>query len=92
VPNDKTTDDMVHESAVQLWSAAQTDFDPFEAPPQEWGPNVVPISDADIAQDARLDLEAVRASLARLDGSRLVLGERGGDLAVLRIVPDDVPL
>ena len=30
--DDSTTDDMVAESALQLWSAAQTDFDPFEVP------------------------------------------------------------
>ena len=29
-PDQSTTDDMVAESALQLWSAAQTDFDPFE--------------------------------------------------------------
>ena len=43
MPDDHTTDDIVHESALQLWAAAQTDFDPFEVPPEEWGPNVVPV-------------------------------------------------
>lgn len=96
-PDDHTTDDMaiddmVRESALQLWAAAQTDFDPFEVPPEEWGPNVVPVRDADIAHDTRRDVDDVRASLRRLDGSRLVLAEDAGDLVVARIIPDDVPL
>lgn len=92
VPDDASTDDMVRESALQLWAAAQTDFDPFEAPPEEWGPHVVPVRDADIAHDTRRDVDDVRASLRRLDGSRLVLAEDAGDLVVVRIIPDDVPL
>lgn len=92
MPQDATTDDMVRESALQLWAAAQTDFDPFEVPPEEWGPNVVPVRDADIAHDTRCDLAEVRASLRRLDGSRLVVAEDAGDLVVARIIPDDVPL
>ena len=35
-PDHSTTDDMVAESALQLWSAAQTDFDPFEVDSSEW--------------------------------------------------------
>ena len=92
MPDDRTTDDMVHESALQLWAAAQTDFDPFELPPEEWGPNVVPVRDADIANDTRLDLEVVRESLGRMDGTRLVLGREAGDVVVRRVVPDDLPL
>lgn len=92
MPQDATTDDMVRESALQLWAAAQTDFDPFEVPPEEWGPHMVPIRDADIAHDTRVELEEVRASLRRLDGTRLVVAEDAGDLVVTRIIPDDVPL
>ncbi len=89
---DSTTDDMVHESALQLWAAAQTDFDPFEVPPEQWGPDPVPVRDADIAHDTRLDLDVVRDSLRRLDGTRVVVRQDAGDLAVTRVTPDDVPL
>lgn len=92
MPDDRIIDDMVHESALQLWAAAQTDFDPFEVPPEEWGPNVVPVRDADIAHDTRLHLGVVRESLERLDGTRLVVGREAGDLMVRRVVPDDVAL
>lgn len=92
MPDDHTTDDIVHESALQLWAAAQTDFDPFEVPPEEWGPNVVPVRDADIAHDTHLDLAVVRESIGRLEGSRLVTEREGSDVVVTRIVPDDVPL
>ena len=54
MPSDKTTDDMVHESALQLWAAAQTDFDPFEVPAEEWSGDTVPVRDADIAHDTGL--------------------------------------
>jgi hypothetical protein len=90
--SDSTTDDMVHESALQLWAAAQTDFDPFQVPPEEWGPDLVPVRDADIAHDTRLDLDVVRDSLRRLDGTRVVVRQDAGDLAVTRVIPDDVPL
>ena len=90
MPDERTTDDMVHESALQLWAAAQTDFDPFEVPPEEWGPDVVPVRDADIALDTHLDLAVVRESIGRLEGSRLVAGREGTDVVVTRIVPDDV--
>lgn len=90
--SDKTTDDMVHESALQLWAAAQTDFDPFEVPPSEWSPDAVPVRDADIAHDTTLDLDSVRESLRRLDGTRVVVRQDAGDLAVVRVIPDDVPL
>ena len=92
MPDDRTTDDMVHESALQLWAAAQTDFDPFEVAPEEWGPNVVAIRDADVAHDTRLDLDVVRESLARLDGTRLVVALDAGDLTVRSVIPDDSAL
>jgi hypothetical protein len=85
------TDDVVHASALQLWAAAQTDFDPYEVPPDQWR-DPVPVRDADIATDTRLDVDDVRAALGRLEG-RLVLGRDAGTVAVLRPVPDpDVPL
>jgi hypothetical protein len=86
-----TVDDMVRESALQLWAAAQTDFDPFAVPPEEWAEDPVPVRDADIAVDTRLEVEEVRAALERLDGSRLVLGRDGGTLSVRRMIPDDGP-
>ena len=86
-----TIDDMVREAALQLWAAAQTDFDPFAVPPEEWADDPVPVRDADIAVDTHLDVEDVRAALQRLDGSRLVLGRDGGTLSVRRIIPDDGP-
>ena len=92
MPSDKTTDDMVHESALQLWAAAQTDFDPFEVPAEEWGADTVPVRDADIAHDTRLELDVVRDALRRLDGTRVVVRQDAGDLAVTRVIPDDVPL
>ncbi|HEX5918078.1 MAG TPA: hypothetical protein VFY76_09505, partial [Nocardioides sp.] len=60
-----TTDDMVAESALQLWSAAQTDFDPFEVDSSEWPETTVPVRDADIAVDTRLEVDDVRAALER---------------------------
>ena len=77
MPDDHTTDDIVHESALQLWAAAQTDFDPFEVPPEEWGPNVVPVRDADIAHDTHLDLAVVRESIGGWRDRASSRSERG---------------
>ena len=85
-------DDMVAESALQLWSAAQTDFDPFEVPSEDWPDNPVPVRDADIAVDARLEVDDVRASLRRLDGVKVVVGHDAGTISVLRVIPEDVEL
>jgi hypothetical protein len=84
--------EIVQQSALQLWAAAQTDFDPFEVPPDEWGPETVPVRDVDIAVDTHLELEQVREALGRLDGVRLVLGRDADRMSVTRIIPDDVPL
>ncbi|MDZ5664205.1 hypothetical protein SFC79_20690 [Nocardioides sp. S-58] len=89
---ENTIDDMVAESALQLWSAAQTDFDPFEVPSEEWPATTVPVRDADIAVDTRLDEDDVRAALERLDGVKVVLGREAGTVSVLRVVPEDTPL
>ena len=85
-------DDMVAESALQLWSAAQTDFDPFEVPSEDWPSSAVPVRDADIAVDTHLEVDDVRASLERLDGVKVVLGREAGTLTVLRVIPADTPL
>ena len=85
-------DDMVAESALQLWSAAQTDFDPFEVPSEDWPDNPVTVRDADIAVDARLEVDDVRASLRRLDGVKVVVGHEAGTTSVLRVIPEDVEL
>lgn len=87
-----TTDDMVAESALQLWSAAQTDFDPFEVDSSEWPETTVPVRDADIAVDTRLEVDDVRAALERLDGVKVVVGRDAGTLSVVRVVPADTPL
>ncbi len=87
-----TTDDMVAESALQLWSAAQTDFDPFEVPSEEWPADPVPVRDADIAVDTRLEVEDVRSALGRLDGVKVVIGREAGTWSVLRVIPADTPL
>lgn len=92
MPSDDTVDDMVAESALQLWAAAQTDFDPFEIDSREWPETAVPVRDADIAVDTRLELHDVRASLGRLDRVRLVVGRDAGTLSVLRVLPEDTPL
>ena len=89
---DTTTDEMVAESALQLWSAAQTDFDPFEVPSQDWPATAVPVRDADIAVDTHLELDDVRASLGRLDGVKVVVGQEAGTVSVLRVIPADTPL
>jgi len=91
-PDDSTVDDIVAQSALQLWSAAQTDFDPFEVPSEEWPDNAVPVRDADIAVDAHLEVEDVRSALARLDGVKVVVGRDGGSWSVLRVIPADTPL
>jgi hypothetical protein len=91
-PDDATTDDIVAQSALQLWAAAQTDFDPFEVPSEEWPDHPVPVRDADIAVDARLEVDDVRSALARLDGVKVVVGRDGGTWSVLRVVPEDTPL
>ena len=90
--DDATTDDIVAESALQLWAAAQTDFDPFEVPSTDWPSTAVPVRDADIAVDAHLDVDDVRASLGRLDGVKVVVGREAGTLSVLRVLPEDTPL
>ena len=87
-----TTDDIVAESALQLWSAAQTDFDPFEVDSSEWPETAVPVRDADIAVDTRLEVDDVRAALERLDGVKVVVGREAGTVSVLRVVPADSPL
>ena len=87
-----TVDDMVAESALQLWSAAQTDFDPFEVDSSEWPETAVPVRDADIAVDTRLEVDDVRAALERLDGVKVVVGREAGTVSVLRVVPADTPL
>ena len=86
-------DDMVAESALQLWAAAQTDFDPYAVDSAEWPEVTVPVWDEDVATDTRLDLDTVRDALARLDGTRVVVDRSGGTWAVTSVVPDrDVPL
>lgn len=87
-----TTDDIVAESALQLWSAAQTDFDPFEVDSSDWPETVVPVRDADIAVDTRLEVDDVRAALERLDGVKVVVGREAGTVSVLRVVPADTAL
>jgi hypothetical protein len=79
--------DIVNQSALQLWAAAQTDFDPFQVPPEEWGPTV-PVRDADIVIDTHLDLETVREALTALDGHRLVVGRDAGTMSVESIIPE----
>ena len=88
---DTSEHDIVYESALQLWAAAQTDFDPYQVPSAQWG-EAVPVRDADIAVDARLDLATVRARLRDLDGRRLVVGEDAGNLSVRAPIPEDGPL
>ena len=89
---DSTTDEVVAESALQLWSAAQTDFDPFEVASEDWPATAVPVRDADIAVDTRLEVDDVRAALGRLDGVKVVVGREAGTVSVLRVVPADSPL
>ena len=91
-PDQSTTDDIVAESALQLWSAAQTDFDPFEVDSSDWPETVVPVRDADIAVDTRLEVDDVRAALERLDGVKVVVGREAGTVSVLRVVPADTAL
>ena len=86
-----SSEQVVHQSAQQLWAAAQTDFDPYEVPPSEWK-NPVPVTEADIATDTRLDLDTVRECLRRLDGDRLVVRDDGGTLIVTSVAPADEPL
>ncbi len=89
---DETTPrDVVYESALQLWAAAQTDFDPYQVPPSEWA-NAVPVRDADIATDLGLELDVVRAALRELDGQRLVIADDDGRLVVRAPLPEDTPL
>lgn len=90
-PDDATVDDMVGESALQLWAAAQTDFDPFEVPPEEWADDPVPVRDADIMVDTGLDVDTVRQALLRLDGTSLVVGRDSGNWSVKRVIPQDPP-
>ena len=91
-PDQSTTDDIVAESALQLWSAAQTDFDPFQVDSSDWPETVVPVRDADIAVDTRLEVDDVRAALERLDGVKVVVGREAGTVSVLRVVPADTAL
>ncbi|WP_210650302.1 hypothetical protein [Nocardioides sp. SYSU D00065] len=90
--DESTIDDMVGESALQLWAAAQTDFDPFQLPSPEWPETTVPVRDVDIAIDTGLDEDDVRAALGRLDGVKLVVGREAGNVSVLRAIPEDTPL
>jgi hypothetical protein len=90
--DDATTDDIVAQSALQLWAAAQTDFDPFELPSSEWPADAIPVREADIAVDTGLEVDDVRSALARLDGVKVVVGRDGGTWSVLRVVPEDTPL
>jgi hypothetical protein len=83
--------DIVYQSALQLWAAAQTDFDPYEVPPTEWD-DAVPVRDVDIATDVGLDLDTVRDRLRELDGRRLVIGSDAGRVSVKKPIPEDGPL
>jgi len=83
--------DEVYEAALQLWAAAQADFDPYQVPPSEWR-DPVPVRDVDIATDLDLDLDEVRARLRDLDGRRLVVADAEGELSVRRPIPEDTPL
>ena len=74
-----TTDDIVAESALQLWSAAQTDFDPFEVDSSDWPETAVPVRDADIAVDTRLEVDDVRAALGAVGRGEGRGGSRGRD-------------
>ena len=58
-------EDIVHQSALQLWAAAQTDFDPYEVPPEEWK-GAVPITEA---VRTNLSLVEVDGSTVRVRGS-----------------------
>ena len=82
--------DIVYQSALQLWATAQTDFDPYQVPPEEWG-DAVPVRDVDIATDAKLDIETVRARLREFDGGRLVIGLDAGTLSVKAPIPEEGP-
>lgn len=83
--------DAVYESALQLWAAAQTDFDPYEVPPTEWS-DAVPVRDVDIATDLELSVDTVRDRLRDLDGRRLVIGQDAGRLSVKMPIPEEGPL
>ena len=91
-PGDAEVDEIVGAAALQLWSAAQTDFDPFQVPPEEWADDPVPVRDVDITHDTGLALEVVHASLARLDGREVVVGRDAGSVSVTRVIPQDRPL
>ena len=88
MPDQFETDDIVYESALQLWAAAQTDFDPFEVDPSDWR-SPVAIRDVDIATDTGLDIPQVRDALGRLEGTRLVLGREAGAISVQAPVPEN---
>ena len=90
--DENTTDDIVAESSLQLWAAAQTDFDPFQVPSEEWPAETVPVRDADIAVDTHLEVDDVRDSLGRLDGVKVVVAREAGTWSVVRVVPEDAPL
>ena len=64
----------------------------FAVDSREWPEVQVPVWDADIATDTRLDLETVRAALGRLDGTRLVVDRTGDTWAVRSVIPEDRPL
>ena len=81
--------DIVYESALQLWAAAQTEFDPYEVPPDAWCDAAVPVRDIDIAVDVNLDLDTVRARLRDLDGLRLLIEIDAGNLSVKAPIPED---
>ena len=86
-----SSEEIVHQSAQQLWAAAQTDFDPYAVPPSEWK-DPVPVTEADIATDTGLELDTVRQHLVRLAGRRLVVRDDDGTMSVTSIVPADEPL
>jgi len=91
MPDSFADDDIVYQSSLQLWAAAQTDFDPYEVPPDEWDSAPVPIRDVDIATDTGLEIDAVRECLGRLDGTRLVVGRDAGTLAVVAPISEGGP-
>jgi hypothetical protein len=91
MPDSFADDEIVYQSSLQLWAAAQTDFDPYAVPPEEWDPAPVPIRDVDIATDTGLEIDAVRECLRRLDGRRLTLGRDAGTLSVLAPVTEGGP-
>src|SRR5688572_16413084 len=67
----------LEQTARRLWTRAQANVDPSKLPPADLGLAVAAVTDADIADEAEVDISVVRAYLDLVDGKTFAVGRDG---------------